>query len=302
MMRTASRLRAGLGLGAVLAALFGGIAMADTSAMQAAVTAVFEAVRAGDSSRVGTLVKYGDEVVPAVAPLLRDPNGTVRREAVALLDALDSKPAAQAAVRSIADPTSDIGSRAARLVFRSVMRHGAADIANLGSALAARPAQPRDAATLLLLGFSTDGENTLRSALADSALVKLSDDGPAVRVALPAELSLSRRGARDARARLLDRIRAGDAPDLEFLLRAIGMIDAPEVLHALAARTLGDERAVGGGVPAGVTPPRRMTDLAVEAFVARLGLAIGIEMTPVKRYAPAEIDQVRKAISARMPQ
>ena len=80
------------------------------------------------------------------------------------------------------------------------------------------------------------------------------------------------------------------------------MIDAPEVLHALAAGTLGKEQAIGGGVPAGVTPSRRMTDLAVEAFVTRLGLATGIEMTPVKRYSPAEIDRVRRAVSARLPQ
>lgn len=277
--------------------------MADTSALRNEVTAVFDAVRGGDSSRVGKLVAYGDSLVPAVAPLLQDPNATIRREAIALLDALDSKPAALAAVRSLGDADSDIARRAARLVFRSVMRHGAEDFDGLGAALMSRQEQVRqDAAKLLLLGFTKDGEAILRGALTDGPLVKLSDDGPAVRAALPAELSLSRRGLADGRARLLARINAGQAADLEFLLRSIGMIDAPAVLHALGGRTLGDERPIGGGLPSGAQPPRRMTDLAVEAFIARLRLTTGIETSPVKRYSPAQIETVRKAVLASLPQ
>jgi HEAT repeat protein len=300
MMRILERL---LGLLVLLVAFLGGTAMAQTSAIRAETAAAFEAVRAGDSSRVGTLVKYGDEIIPEVAPLLKDRNADVRLEAIALLDALDSKPAAQAAIPALGDSNSDIGSRAARLVFRSVMRSGAADFGDLGTALSIPQAQAQqDAAKLLLLGFSAAGEAVLRSALAGGPLVKLSDDGPAVRTALPAEIALSLRGARDARARLIERIQASNDADLEFLLRVIGMIDAPEILHALADRTLGNEQPIGGGLPSGVTPRRRMTDLAVEAFIARLGLKTNIELEPVKRYSSAEIDRVRKAVSASMPQ
>ena len=277
--------------------------MAQTSAIRAETTAAFDAVRAGDSSRVGMLVKYGDEIIPEVAPLLKDPNADVRLEAIALLDALDSKAAAQAAIPALGDSKSDIGSRAARLVYRSVMRSGPADFGNLGAALSIPQAQSQqDAAKLLLLGFSAAGEAVLRSALTGGPLVKLSEDGPAVRAALPAEIALSLRGARDARARLIERIQAGNEADLEFLLRVIGMIDAPEILHALADRTLGNEQPIGGGLPSGVTPRRRMTDLAVEEFIARLGLKTDIELKPVKRYSSAEIDRVRKAVSASMPQ
>jgi hypothetical protein len=277
--------------------------MADTSALRNEVTAVFDAVRGGDSSRVGKLVAHGDSIIPAVAPFLENPDAAVRREAIALLDALDSKAAALAAVRSLGDADADIARRAARLVFRSVMRHGPEDFAGLGAALMSRQEQvQQDAAKLLLLGFTDDGEATLRGTLTDGPLVKLSDDGPAVRAALPAEVSLSRRGVANGRARLLERINAGQAADLEFLLRSISMIDAPPVLHALAGRTLGDERSIGGGLPAGAQPSRRMTDLAVEAFIARLGLNTGIETSPVKRYSPAQIETVRKAVLASLPQ
>ena len=277
--------------------------MADTPAMRAATTAAFEAVRNGDASQTGKLVEYGDSIVPVIAPLLRDSNADVRLEAIALLDALDSEPAAQAAVTALNDSNPDIGSRAARLVFRSVIRHGADGFTRLGAALAAKPTDvQRDAAKLLLLGFTSEGEATLRSALGDGPLVKLSDDGPAVRATLPAEISLSLRGAKDAHARLIERIGAGNAAELEFLLRVVAMIDAPEILHALAERTLGNERAIGGGVPSGATPLRRMTDLAVEAFINRLRLDTGIETTAVKRYSPAEIERVRKAVLASVPQ
>jgi hypothetical protein len=295
--------RARLACGVLVAALYGGLVMADTSALRNEVAAVFDAVRAGDSSRVGQLVAHGDSLIPAVTSLLQDPNAAVRREAIALLDALDSKAAALAAVRSLGDADTDISRRAARLVFRSVMRHGPKDFPGLGDALMTRPEQlQQDAAKLLLLGFTNQGEDALRKALANGPLVKLSDDGPAVRAALPAEMSLSRRGAANARARLLERIAAGETADLEFLLRNIGVIDAPRVLHALAGQTLGDERPVGGGVPAGAEPSRRMTDLAVEAFIERLGLNTGIEITPEKRYSPAQIESVRRAVSAGLPQ
>src|SRR5262245_44233926 len=100
MMRPARCLRAGLTSGILLAMPFGGTVMADTSALLTEVAAVFDAVRGGDLSRVGKLVAHGDSIIPAVAPLLQDPNATVRREAVALLDAIDSKAAAQTALQA----------------------------------------------------------------------------------------------------------------------------------------------------------------------------------------------------------
>ncbi len=276
--------------------------MADTSSMRADVAAAFDAVRGGDSSRTGKLVKYGDKVIPAIAPLLKDADASVRLEAIAILDALDSKRSAEAAIGALNDTASNIGQRAARLVYRAVMRHGADDFPGLSAALTAPSAAPApDAARLLLLAFAPGGEVTLRTAVGSGSLVKLSDGGPAVEAALPADIALSRLGVGDARSRLLDRIGTGNAADLEFLLVTIGMIDAPEILHALAALALGDGREVGGGMPAGVSPARRMTDNAVEAFITRLDLQTGIKTAPVKRYSPEEIDRVRKAVSASIP-
>ena len=119
--------------------------------------------------------------------------------------------------------------------------------------------------------------------------------------ALAADVALSRLGENGARQRLLDRIGAAQAAELEFLLDVLGMIDAPEVLLALAAATLGNEREVGGGMPSGASPARRLTDNAVEAFIARLALNTGTETAPSKRYTPEEIERVRKAVAAGLP-
>src|SRR5262245_44517562 len=106
-MRRVSLFRAAMGFGLLMAVAIGGLAMAGTS-MHADVTAVFEAVRNGDASRTGILVKYGDSVIPAIAPLLKDTSAGVRREAVAILDALDSKRSAAAAIAALNDTDSNI--------------------------------------------------------------------------------------------------------------------------------------------------------------------------------------------------
>lgn len=277
--------------------------MADSGSVSDQVRSTFEAVREGDASGVGRLVRHGEALIPSIVPLLDDRNAKVRLEAVSLLDALDSKEAAQAAIAALDDEDSDIRTRAARLVFRAVMLHGPGEFPGLESALATSEggSPSPDAARLLLLAFAPGGEPVLESALDDDRLVKLSDDRPAVEAALAAEVALSRRGSGEARSRLLDRISAGETADLVFLLEAIAMIDAPEILHALAERTLSNEQEIGGAVPAGVSPGRRITDLAVEAFISRLDLRTGIETSAVKRYGPEEIEQVRSAIAGSIP-
>ena len=147
--------------------------MADTSTMRADVAAAFTAVRGGDASRIGKLVRYGDSLIPAMAPLLKDADAGVRREAIAVLNALDSKGSAKAAIAALDDRDSDIGQRAARLVFRAVMRHGKDALPGLGAALSkpSSDAAP-DAARLLLLGFAPSGKGKLKSAQDSTSLSK----------------------------------------------------------------------------------------------------------------------------------
>ena len=100
---------------------------------------------------------------------------------------------------------------------------------------------------------------------------------------------------------LLETIEAGALNVLEFLLTVIREIDAPEVLHALK-RTLDDSREITSGVPAGAKPRRRLSDLAVNAFIRRLQLDVDFELSDSRRYTAAQVGQVRRKINASIPQ
>jgi hypothetical protein len=282
---------------------FGGTAMADNSALRAEAAKVLEAIRGGDLSQTQRLLDYGDAAASALKPFLADRNSDIRREALAVLAALDSKIAARTAVAALADTDPDIRERAARIVYQGVMRHGTSAFPELQTASIAKSAgSSPDAAKLLLLAFVPHSEAALREALGKHYLVKLTEGGPAVEASLPAEVALSRLGVSEARQRLQERIAAGTTAELHFLLDAIAMIDAPEILHTLASHTLGDKREIGGGLPSGASPMRRLTDLAVDAFITRLKLETGVATAPVKLYSPEEIGKVREGILAAIPQ
>jgi hypothetical protein len=99
---------------------------------------------------------------------------------------------------------------------------------------------------------------------------------------------------------LMDTAASGTPAEREFLLSVMREIDAPEVLHALAA-TLDDTTAISSGVPSGAAPQRRLCDLAVEQFVQRLNLTVDFNLNSHGRYTPEEINQVRTAIREQLP-
>jgi hypothetical protein len=279
------------------------IAMAQVTGVLPQVAAAFESVRKGDASRIGGLVHYGDAVIPAVTPFVTDGDPAVRREAVALLDAIDSASAASAALPALEDASLEVAERAARLILRIVLRMGADKIAGFDAAQTLSTAQGAPgAARLLLLGFTHGEESTLRTALSANRLVKLTDGDAPVDAALPAAVALSLRGDDDARERLAERIAGNSTASLKFLLQVIDMIDAPELLQALAHRTLADKAEIASGLPAGVEPRRRVADLAVETFIRRLKLHTDIAIHPTKRYSAEEIAAVRRAVLESTPQ
>lgn len=284
------------------------VPVAQKTDVSAEVQTAFAAVRTGDAALVGALARHGDALVPAVSPLVTDSNETVRREAVAVLGAVDTTLAATAALPALADASPDIAERAARLVLRAKLRTGPEAIPGLEKALAAAAKNPAPgAAQLLLAGFATGNtqllETALTQSLAQSRLVKLADSDPPVEAGLATAIALSRRGHAEARQHLTDLL-AGkpSAADLEFMLRVIGMIDAPDILQALARQALDSQQEIADGLPAGIQPRRRIADLAIDAFTARLGLRTGIVLSPTARYTAKDIDTVRKAVVSATPQ
>jgi hypothetical protein len=93
----------------------------------------------------------------------------------------------------------------------------------------------------------------------------------------------------------------GSLAEREFLLSVLREIDSPKVLHALAAGTLDDTSQIGGAVPSGVQPQRRLCDLAVINFIKRLNLQVNLTVSDQYRFTPTEIDAVQQAIAGSLP-
>lgn len=162
------------------------------------------------------------------------------------------------------------------------------------------------AAALFLLGrdASPESAGVLREARqkGQGLLTKLRPWLAAAPLEVAVDVALSRQGDTEARLRLLRLVEDADAATLGFLLDSVQEIDSPELLHALARRSLGSETEVMGGVPSGAAPARRLGDQAVDAFSARLELPVSFERQPHKRYSPAEVEEVRRLLRNRIPQ
>jgi hypothetical protein len=274
--------------------------MAANDDVTAKVEAVFSAVAKGDASGTGTLVALGDPAVPAVSAHLTSTDENVRREAVALLAALESEPAAHALLPALSDPSADIRERAARAVLAELIRSGSFD--GLGPAVVKGLAAREPAAAMLLLGgFTEEARGSLDDAAHATRLVKLADADLPVTAGLAAQVSLERLGDTQARAALEETIERGEIADLLFLLDVLPLLDEPGLIHALAARTLADLRPAGGGMPAEIEPSRRVADRAVDALAARLRLKLSFAPDSVTRYSDVEIAEVRRAVSGAIP-
>lgn len=305
MRRLAPVLAAALLAGALATA---GPAGPPPSAKERAARAL-AAARVGDMGPSADLARLGPSVVPHLAPFLSDPSEDVRTQGVAVLREIGGASAVPLLVAALGDASLEVRERSASALW---------DRCEPGAVLAAAGAEARlralveeetsAAGAYLLLGRSR--EPASRDALARAAarkepLVKLSPGALPVPAALAARVALSRLGDREARAALLRWSDAGVAPgppppERLFVLAALGEVDDPALLHAVAS-ALDDERPVAGGVPSGAAPSRRVCDVAVEAFVARLRLAPGFALSEARRYDAAERARVKARIDAALP-
>lgn len=280
-----------------------GIAMNDNLANQ--VNAAFTAAREGDYELVSQLSEQGPKVIPHLQPYVRDENEMVRLQAVALLTTFDDSAAIPLLTVALGDSLQDIRARAALALYEQHDPLQLADRPELGEALRASVQQGNDAAAAILLLGYFPGESTLAtlqalSERAGAAQTELANWMPVVPVMLVAAVSRSRLGDSEARQALLQTSVEGTLAEREFLLSVLREIDAPQVLHALAS-ALDDTQEIGGGVPSGIQPQRRLCDLAVTAFVERLNLSVAFNISDQRRFTPAEIDAVRQAIVNSLP-
>jgi hypothetical protein len=161
------------------------------------------------------------------------------------------------------------------------------------------------AAALLLLGYDASEAATEAlkrlAATGQTELTRLHPWSETIPVRLPADVALSRLGDPDARARLFSDIEAGGLSTLAFLVEVLRDIDAPEVLQTLS-RVLNDDREVPVGPTSEDPINRRLKDVAIEAFVARLGLGVSFELDSNCRYSEENSREVLAQIRGSVPQ
>ena len=280
-----------------------GIAMNDDISSQ--VNTAFAAARKGDYEPVSQLGEQGAKIIPYLQPYLRDEDEMVRLQAVALLTASDDPAAIPLLALALSDPLQDIRARAALALYE---RHDPLQLAErpeLGEALRASLDQGNDAAAAILLLSYYPGESTSAALQAlderaGDAQTELAAWTPVVPVTLVTAISRSRIGDQAARRMLLQTSADGSLAEREFLLSVLREIDSPEVFHALAS-ALDDTQEIGGGVPSGIQPQRRLCDLAATSLIKRLNLKVNFSFSGQHRFTPAEIDTVRQAMVAGLP-
>jgi hypothetical protein len=281
-----------------------GIAMNDDIAAQ--VTAAFTAARQENYELISQLAEQGPQIIPYLKPWLQDENEMLRLQATALLTASHDPATIALLTLALRDPSQDIRARAALALYE---RHDPLQLAErpeVGEALRASIDQGNDAAAAILLLGYFPGEASLKTLQAlnervGEAQTELATWAPVVPVRLAVAVSLSRLGDQAGRLTLLQTSAEGSLAEREFLLSVLREVDAPDVLHALAAGTLGDMSEIGGGVPSGVQPQRRLCDLAVVSFVQRLNLPVNFTINDQRQFTPAEINAVRQEIAGCLP-
>lgn len=227
--------------------------------------------------------------VPELAGYLRDKEEAVRREALVLLAGIGGAPACEALAPALTDASADIRERASRALHKCP-----AGVRGIEEPLRQSIRMGNTAAaSLLLLGQFRDQANVefLKQQLNNKQPVKLEDWSQPVPSGLAAAVAAVSAGVEGARRRLTDGL--GPLNEAEFLVSVLPDISDRGALPGLL-NLLDDERAVALGVPSGAMPQRRVCDLAVDAFVARLGLKAPFPLNARGRYSGEERKQVRQ--------
>lgn len=252
------------------------------------------------------VVEAGPDAVAPLAARLAAAKTTGEKSAlVDLLSAVGGADALAPVLPYIGDADPDLRARASAAALKVVLANGppSGPVAEqLQTEVTAALEAPDAEGGVLLLGALAPGaEEALEAHLSGTRLVKAQPQEPTAPAALAARLALSALGDDEARTSLLRQIPEAEPDSLVFMLKALPLIDAPEVLHALAATTLSSDAPVADGLPSGAEPAREVADVAVEAFVARLSLSPGFKVTPGAIYTADQRAEVESLITGSIP-
>jgi HEAT repeat protein len=263
-------------------------------AQPADIRSAFQEVRRGNYDPVAKL-KVTAADAPVIAELVRDSNENVVREAVTLLEKLGGPAACAALVPALTSPSADVRERTARALHSACSRPGTEGIPNLEAALRQSVELGNSAAAaLLMLGRFQDNENRefLKRCLpARTPLVKLNPWSAPVPQGLAAAVAGVSAGVAEARPWLVEGL--SDLAQAEFLASVLPDVTDLKALLSLLL-LLDNKQTIRSGVPSGAQPQRRLCDLAVDAFVTRLGLHPAFSLRTSDRYSDEEIAEVKK--------
>lgn len=252
------------------------------------------------------VVEAGPAAVAPLAARLAAAKTTGEKSAlVDLLSAVGGADALAPVLPYIGDADPDLRARASAAALKVVLANGppSGPVAEqLQTEVTAALEAPDAEGGVLLLGALAPGaEDALEAHLSGTRLIEAQPQEPTAPAALAARLALSALGDDEARTSLLRQIPEAEPDSLVFMLKALPLIDAPEVLHALAATTLSSKAPVADGLPSGAEPAREVADVAVEAFVARLNLTPGFKVTPGAIYTADQRAEVERLIAGSIP-
>lgn len=267
---------------------------------RAQVDAAFAKARRGDFTAVAALPKLGEAAVPAIGRYLAAKDEILRVEAVTALREIGGSEACRLLVRPLGDRSQDIRERAAVSLCQRCDRAAVAARPEFLGALRSsiRMGNPNAAAYLLAGDVPGEaGRAFLEGLLADAGRVKMEPPGPVVPAGLAAAVALLRTGSAKARARVLEGFRNQEIDSPWFLLEWLREIRDPEVLRA-AVSAFEDRRVLPPIGSRAAAPVRRVCDLALDAFAARLKLSLPFPLTPGRQYKEEQIGQARNATTA----
>lgn len=275
-------------LALVLLILFAGYAQAGD------IRSAFMEMQRGNYTPLAEL-KVTAEDVPLIAEFVRDGNEDEAREAVTLLGKLGGAAACAALVPALSSPSADVRERTARALHSACLHQGTECIPSLGGALRLSVELGNSAAAaLLMLGRFKDDENRAflkRYLSAATPMVKLNPWSTPVPQGLAASVAGVSAGVAEAHPRLVEGL--NDLAQAEFLASVL-----PDVTDLMALQSLlpvlDNKQTILAGVPSGAQPRRRLCDLAVDAFVTRLGLQPAFSLRGSDRYSDEQIAEVKK--------
>ncbi|MEM0907924.1 MAG: hypothetical protein AAGJ94_11205 [Pseudomonadota bacterium] len=246
-------------------------------------------------------IAAGEAAVTPLVERLDAARPAERDTIIAILDGIGSPTAVDPLLPLLASGQSGARSRAARVILGIVLTHGRPESEAFDRAVLKALCAGADAAVLLLAGLVPAAAAALNSYRDSTVEVQRSDFGPSVYGRIPANIALARLGDADARVSVLTEIASARGSRLRFYLSVLPLIEDRTVLSMLAENTLHNLKPQPDSRPSGAGAPRRIADIAVDAFAARLALDTGFPIDRIRRYTDKERDRVHALVRNALP-